>query len=62
MPKHLNMELLGAEVQIITDKGNGHEFEYLELAMITSISTDGYYTAESESGEYDITINDFTEV
>jgi len=54
--------LLGAEVQIITDSGNGHEFEYLELVIITSISTDGYYTAESESGEYDITINDFIEV
>jgi len=56
------MELLGEEVQIITDSGNGHEFEYLELVIITSISTDGYYTAESESGEYDITINDFTEI
>ena len=51
---------LGQEVQIITEKGDGHGFEYLELGFITSISTDGYYMVESdESGEYEITINDF---
>ena len=54
---------LGTEVIIITDKGNGHGFEYLERGFITSISTDGYYMVESdESGEYEITINDFETV
>jgi hypothetical protein len=51
---------LGDEVQIITEQGNGHGFEYLERGFIISISTDGFYLVESEdSGEYEITINDF---
>ena len=51
---------LGDEVQIITEQGNGHGFEYLERGFIISISTDGFYLVESEdSGEYEITLNDF---